>query len=202
LDSVTIKGDVELLEVESASDLHRFIMFPFGLYKGDPNWVAPLISERKAFLDRHKNPFYRAAKVRFFMARRNGEYVGRIATCINYNHNEFHQEKTGFFGFLDVIDDYEVAGLLFKVAMITLKSDGMDRMMGPANFSTNHEIGMLIEGYDSPPMVMMTYNKPYYNDFAERFGLKKAKDLIAFRIDRRPSGRGTPGRATASRTPR
>ena len=184
MDSVTVKGDVELLEVESASDLHRFILFPFGLYKNDPNWVAPLISERKAFFDRHKNPFYRAAKVRFFMARRKSEYVGRIATCINYNHNEFHQEKTGFFGFLDVIDDYDVAALLFKVAMITLKADGMDRMMGPANFSTNHEIGMLVEGYDSPPMVMMTYNKPYYNDFAERFGLKKIKDLLAFRIDR------------------
>lgn len=182
MDTITTKGDIELLEVISAADLKKFIMFPFSLYKNDPNWIPPLISERKAFFDRQNNPFYRGARTRLFMARRKGEYVGRIATCVNYRHNEFHQEKTGFFGFFDVIDDYSVAEVLFKVAMITLKAEGMERMMGPANFSTNHEVGMLIEGYDSPPVVMMTYNKPYYNDFAEQFGLKKTKDLVAFKI--------------------
>jgi hypothetical protein len=180
---VTTTGDVELLEVIGNADLDRFIKFPFALYAWDPNWVPPLISERKAFFNRKKNPFYRGAKVRLFMARRQGTYVGRIATCVNYSHNEFHMEKTGFFGFFDVIDDYTVAELLFKVALIKLKADGMDRMVGPANFSTNHEVGMLIEGYDAPPVIMMTYNKPYYNDFAERFGLRKVKDLLALRMD-------------------
>jgi GNAT superfamily N-acetyltransferase len=183
LDNVTTKGDIELLEVENSSDLNHFIKLPFSIYEDDPNWVPPLISERKAFFDRKKNPFYRAAKTRLFLARKKGRYVGRIATCINYNHNEYHQEKVGFFGFFDVIDDYEVADVLFKVALITVKAEGMERMIGPANFSTNHEVGMLIEGYDSPPSVMTTYNRPYYNDFAERFGLKKIKDLLAFRID-------------------
>jgi GNAT superfamily N-acetyltransferase len=184
LNIVTAKDDIKLLEVENSSDLNRFIKLPFSIYKDDPNWVPPLISERKGFFDKSKNPFFRAAKTRLFLARKNGEYVGRIATCINYNHNEYHQEKTGFFGFFDVIEDYEVARVLFKVALITLKAEGMEQIIGPANFSTNHEVGMLIEGYDFPPAVMMTYNKPYYNDFAERSGLRKARDLLAFRIFR------------------
>lgn len=184
MDIVTTKGDIELCEVENSSDLYHFIKLPFTLYRDDPNWVPHLISERKAFFDRKKNPFYRAAKTRLFLARRRGKYVGRIATCINFNHNEYHQEKVGFFGFFDVINDSEVADVLFRVAMITIKAEGMERMIGPANFSTNHEVGMLVEGYDSPPAVMMTYNKPYYNELAEKFGLRKIKDLLAFRIDR------------------
>lgn len=184
MEPVTTKDNIELLEVASSGDLKKFIKLPFAIYKNDPNWVPPLISERKAFFDRRKNPFYRSAKVRLFMARKNDQFLGRIATCINYSYNEYHQDKIGFFGFFDFFEDYDVAALLLKVAMLTLKADGMEKMVGPANFSTNHEVGMLIEGYDSPPVLMMTYNKPYYNDFAERFGLKKAKDLIAYRIDR------------------
>lgn len=183
MEVISAKGDVEILEVQGASDLAKFIKLPFALYRDDPNWVPPLISERKAFLDRSKHPFYRTAKVRLFLARRKEHLVGRIATCINYIHNEYHMEKTGFFGFFDVIDDYEVAEVLLKVALITIKAEKMTQMIGPANFSTNHEVGMLVEGYDSPPVIMMTYNKPYYNDFVERFGLKKVKDLLAFRID-------------------
>lgn len=182
MDTVTTKNDIDILEVENGSDLTAFIKIPFDIYKDDPNWVPPLISERREFFNKKKNPFYRAAKTRLFVARRAGNYVGRIATCINYNHNEYHQEQTGFFGFFDCIEDYEVAELLFKIALITIKKEGMDKMIGPASFSTNHEVGMLIENYDEPPMLMMSYNKPYYNDFAEKFGLRKAKDLVAFKI--------------------
>jgi len=182
VDIVTTTGDIDILEVESDSDLRRFIRLPFALYRDDPNWVPPLISERKAFFNRKTNPFFRAAKILLLLARRKGQYVGRIATCVNFQHNEYHQETTGFFGFFDVINDYAVAEVLLKVAMIKIKAEGMTQMVGPANFSTNHEVGMLTEGYDSPPVVMMTYNKPYYNDFVERFGLKKIKDLLAFKI--------------------
>jgi GNAT superfamily N-acetyltransferase len=183
LDTVTIKGEIELLEARRQSDINQFIKIPFSIYKEDANWIAPLISERKEFFNRKKNPFYRAAKTRLFLAKKKGKYVGRIATCVNFNHNEFHEEKTGFFGFFDVVDDYEVASLLLKVAMITIKGEGMEQMVGPANFSTNHEVGMLVEGYDSSPVIMMTYNRPYYSNFVEQFGLKKVKDLLAFRID-------------------
>ncbi len=160
-----------------------FIKLPFDLYRDDPNWIPPLISERKTFFDPAKNPFFRTAKTRYFLARRGQQLVGRIATCVNYTHNEFHMETTGFFGFFDVIEDYAVAEILLKTAMIKLKAEGMTQMVGPANFSTNHEVGMLIEGYDLPPSVMMTYNKPYYNEFVVRFGLKKTKDLLAFLIN-------------------
>ncbi|UCD17218.1 MAG: N-acetyltransferase [Candidatus Zixiibacteriota bacterium] len=174
--------DIEIIEVSSPKLLEKFITLPFKLYAGDPNWVPPLISERRQFFNRKKNPFYRAAKTRLFLARRGNNFVGRIATCINFNHIEFHGEQVGFFGFFDSLDDYDVASKLLKVAMITLKSEGMEKMRGPANFSTNHEIGFLIEGFDSPPVVMMTYNRPYLPKLAERFGLKKVMDLHAYLI--------------------
>ncbi len=180
-------GSVEVIEVESPKLLERFIKLPWKLYKNDPNWVAPLLSERKEFFDKEKNPFFRTAKTKLFLARQDGAYVGRIATCINFNHNEYHGENIGFFGFFDTVDDYEVARALLKVAMITLKSDGVTAMRGPANFSTNHEIGFLVDGFDSPPVIMMTYNPPYLPKFAEKFGLKKVMDLYAYMLtDKQP----------------
>ncbi len=176
------KQPPEIIEVDSPGLLNKFILYPFKLYKDDPNWVPPLIMERKEFFDKKKNPFFRGAKVKMFLALREGQIVGRIASCINYNHTEFHGEKTGFFGFFDCIDDYSVAEKLLKVVMITLKSEGMETMRGPASFSTNHEIGFLIEGFDSPPTVMCTYNKPYLPKLAEKFGLKKVMDLNAYYI--------------------
>lgn len=175
-------ADVEVVEVESKAQMRRFIDYPNQLYKNDPNYVAPLTMERNEFFDIPKNPFYRKATVKFFLAMRGDEVVGRVATCVNYVHNEFHQEKTGFFGFLDTPDDADIAARLLKVAMITLKIEGMERMRGPMNFSTNHETGFLIEGFDTPPTIMMTYNKPYQPAVAEKFGLKKVMDLLAYRL--------------------
>jgi len=173
---------IEVVEVESASQLRRFIAYPNELYKDDPNYVAPLTSERLEFFDFKKNPFYRSAKAKLFLARQNGQIAGRIATCVNFNHNEFHGEQAGFFGFFDCPDNYEIASMLLKVAMITLKREGMEKMRGPMSFSTNHECGFLIEGFDSPPVVMMPYNQPYLPKLAERFGLKKAMDLLAYKL--------------------
>ncbi len=175
-------SEVEVVEVESKGQLKQFIKYPYRLYKDDPNYVPPLLIERYEFFDKKKNPFYRGAKTKLFLAMRDGEVCGRIATCINFKHNQYHEERIGFFGFFDTPDDYEIASKLLKVAMITLKKDGMERMRGPMNFSTNHEIGFLVEGFDSPPMVMMTYNRPYQPKFAERFGLKKVMDLLAYKI--------------------
>jgi len=173
---------IDVVEVESAAQLKAFITYPNRLYRDDPNYVTPLLSERKEFFDKEANPFYRSARTQLFLAVREGKVVGRIATCISYRHNEYHQEQTGFFGFFDTADDYEVAQMLLKVAMITLKKSGMERMRGPMNFSTNHECGFLVEGFDSPPMVMMTYNYPYQVKLAEKFGLKKTMDMLAFSI--------------------
>ncbi len=173
---------IEVVEVESSSHLKKFITYPNKLYQGDSNYVTPLLSERKEFFDRQKNPFYKTSSVKLFLAMENGEVVGRIATCINYNHNQFHEEQIGFFGFFDCPDDYEIASTLLKVAMIELKRQGMEKMRGPISFSTNHECGFLVEGFDSPPSVMMTYNQPYLPKLAEKFGLKKVMDLLAFKI--------------------
>jgi hypothetical protein len=179
-----MSNSIEVIEVESSRQLKAFIMLPFRLYKDEPYWVPPLISERQQFFDKEKNPFYRGAKTKLFLAMKGGEIVGRIATCINYYHNEFHMDKVGFFGFFETIDDFEVASKLLKVAMITLKSEGMEIMRGPMNFSTNHEIGFLIEGFDKPPTVMNPYNKPYLPKLAEKFGLKKVMDLNAYLVSK------------------
>jgi hypothetical protein len=175
---------IEVIEVDSPGLLNTFIKLPYKFYKDEPHWVPPLISERKQFFNKKKNPFYRGAKTKLFLAMKDGKAVGRIATCVNFYHNEFHQEKVGFFGFFESIDDYEVASKLFKVAMITLKSEGMEKMRGPTNFSTNHEIGFLIEGFDLPPTVMNPYNKPYLPKLAEKFGLKKVMDLNGYLISK------------------
>ncbi len=177
-------GKVEVVEVESKGQLKQFITYPNKLYAGDENYVTPLLMERKEFFDTEENPFYRVARTKLFLAMRGNEVVGRIATCIYYRHNEYHDEQTGFFGFFDTPDDEEISHKLLKVAMITLKKAGMDKMRGPMNFSTNHECGFLLEGFDSPPMVMMTYNHPYQVRLAESFGLKKAMDLLAFTINK------------------
>ncbi|RKX26035.1 MAG: N-acetyltransferase [Candidatus Zixiibacteriota bacterium] len=176
-------SNVDVVEVETKAQLKQFITYPNRLYKGDANYVTPLLMERKEFFDTQTNPFFRSAKTHLFLAKRNGEVVGRIATCVNYRHNEFHMEKTGFFGFFDTPDDENISQVLLKVAMITLKKAGMDKMRGPMNFSTNHECGFLVKGFDSPPMVMMTYNYPYQVTLAEKFGLKKVMDLYAYRVD-------------------
>lgn len=178
-------NSVHVIEVESSAQLKQFIRFPYRLYRDDPNFVPPLLVERKEFFDFKSHPFYRGARVKLFIAKKNGEIVGRVATCVNFRHNTYHEDKTGFFGFLDTIDDQEVASKLLKVSIITLKQEGMERMRGPMNFSTNYECGFLVEGYDSPPVVMMTYNKPYQVRLAESFGLKKVMDLVAYEVVRK-----------------
>lgn len=174
--------EIQIDEVRSKADLKRFIKFPWQIYSGNPNWVPPLLIDRYEFFDREKNPFFRHAEVTLFLARYQGKILGRIATCINRAYNEHHQDKVGAFGFFEVVENYDVAYRLLKTAMITLAGHGMEVMRGPLNFSTNHECGLLVDAFDSPPVVMMTYNPPYYVDFFDRFGLKKCKDLLAFKL--------------------
>jgi GNAT superfamily N-acetyltransferase len=121
--------------------------------------------------------------VRYFLALRNGKPVGRICGIVNDLHNEFHEEKAGFFGFFDCENDPETAEALLRSAEEYVRGEGMDLIRGPMNFSTNDEVGLLIEGFDSLPAFMMTYNPPYYIPLYEKLGLKKAEDLIAFYLD-------------------
>ena len=184
---------IEITQVASPKDLGLFIGFQFKLYRDDPNWVAPLWFERRAFFNPKKNPFYDHADVALWLARRDGEVVGTISSHIDHLHNETHAEKIGMFGFFESIDDQEVPEALLSHAKAWVASRGMRALRGPLNFSMNHECGLLLDGTLGPPMVMMTYNPPYYARMFEKFGLKKAMDLYAYKgflnqFNRNPSG--------------
>lgn len=187
------KRPVSVRPVRTKGDLMRFIKFPFRLYKDDPYWVPPLIFERKAFFNPKKNPFYRHAEVELFLAEREGEVVGTISAHINYTHNEFHNEQVGFFGFFEVVEDYEVAKALLDTACEWVARRGMKAIRGPMNFSVNEECGLLVDGFDSPPVIFMTYNPRYYQAFLERYGMVKAMDLWAYNMDIEYVGRDMSG---------
>ncbi len=176
-------SDITIKTVENKNDLMRFIKFQWKIYNGDPNWVPPLIIDRKKILSKEKNPFFKHSEAEYFLAEKNGELVGRIAAIKNDLHNKHHNDKVGFFGFFESINDQEVANALFDKAKSWLKAKGLDKMRGPANPSSNDEYAMLIEGFDSPPQLLMTYNPKYYLDLCENYGFKKAKDLYAYILE-------------------
>ena len=166
--------------VQSSQDMEEFIRFPFEVYRGDTNWVPFLLSERRKFLDPKHNPFFDHADVALWLARRNGELVGTISSHIDHLHNQVHDDKIGMFGLFDLVNDYAVAEALLSTARDWVGKRGMTALRGPLSFSQNHECGLLVDGFDGPPAVMMTYNPRYYIDFYERFGLTKAMDLYAY----------------------
>lgn len=171
---------VRIEKVTSKKDLKAFIKFPWEVYKGDPNWVAPLIMDVKEKLDKKKNPFFEHSKMELFLAYKNGKITGRIAAIIDDMHNEFHDEKVVFFGMYECFDDLETSQALLDQVVAWGLERGMDTLRGPMNLSMNDECAFLLEGFDSPPMIMMTYNPPYYLDLMEKYGLVKVKDLYAF----------------------
>ncbi|MBI4520454.1 MAG: N-acetyltransferase [Gemmatimonadetes bacterium] len=134
----------------------------------------------KELLDRRKHPFHQHAEVAYFLAERDGRTAGRVAAVVNHRHNEFHQERTGFFGFFESERDLEVAGALLRSACDWLARRGMERARGPMNFSTNEECGLLVDGFATPPAIMMTHNPRYYADLLEASGFRKERDLLAY----------------------
>ncbi|HLV60985.1 MAG TPA: hypothetical protein VKY51_06230 [Fredinandcohnia sp.] len=167
--------------VTTPEDLDTFIRLPERLYAGDPNFVPPLYMERRDFLDPKKNPFFEHADVALFLAREGNRVVGRIAASIDRNYNAFHDVKVGWFGMYEAEDDDAIAEALFSEARKWVRARGMTQILGPANFTSNHDWGLLVEGFDAPPVVMMPYNPRYYvRHFEEVMGLSKAKDLWAF----------------------
>lgn len=174
--------ETNIIEVKDWKWKKRFIDFPHDLYAGDPNYVPEIYLGQKDLLSEKSNPFFQHAKVALFLALRNGEIVGRIAAIRNGQYIDFYEKNAGFFGFFDVIDDYEVAKLLLDTATGWLQKQGLNSVVGPANFSTNDTAGLLVEGFDTPPVVMMTYNRPYYADFLDRYGFQKQMDLWAYLV--------------------
>ena len=174
--------EVVVSRVQSKSDLKAFISLPWQIYRGDKNWVPPLRRSLKNRLDLSKHPFLDSADAALFIARRDGRIVGSIAAINNRNHVDFHKEPVGFFGFFECIQDQEVAEALFSHAAEWLKTRKLEIMRGPMSYSTNEECGLLIDGFNRPPVIMMPYNPRYYVDLIERFGFKKTKDLLAYEI--------------------
>jgi len=176
-------SEIKIRTVSSKKDLMTFIKFPWKIYKNDPNWVPPLLMDKMKILNKEKNPFFQHAEAEYFLAERDSELVGRIAAVKNDLHNKYHNDNVGFFGFFECINDQQVANKLFDTAKDWLKAKGFSQMRGPANPSSNDEYAMLLEGFDDPPRLLMTYNPKYYLDLCENYGLKKAKDLYAYKLE-------------------
>ncbi|MFH1958129.1 MAG: hypothetical protein ABIJ15_06600 [bacterium] len=184
---------MEIKQVQTAGQLKQFILLPYKVYKNDPFWVPPLMSETKELFS-SENPFWKHSVKALFIVYDGKNAVGRIAAIIDENHNKFHGEKCGFFGFFECFENVEISRLLFQASEIWLREKGMKIVRGPVNPSTNDECGLLIDGFDDPPQIMMTYNKPYYVDFITDGGFYKAKDLLAFimNVGEGPAGRLMP----------
>jgi len=168
--------------VETVEDRKALLSFPWTVYKDNPFWVPPIFSERMHFTDPEKNPFFQHAEAQFYMALRGEEIVGTIAVFTNHLHNEYHQENIAFFGFFEVLEDYEAAEQLIKTAEDWARERGHTALRGPAQWSTNDECGLLVDGFDDCPRILMTYNPSYYVDFIEKAGYKYARDLWAYKL--------------------
>jgi GNAT superfamily N-acetyltransferase len=173
---------ISIIEVKSGKDKKHFIDFPHDLYAGDPNYVPEIYIGQKELLDEKKNPFFQHSKAQLYLALQDGKIVGRIAAIRNNEYNRFANANAGFFGFFEAIEDYELAKALLDTASAWVKKEGLDAVLGPTNFTTNDVAGLLVEGFDRPPVVMMAYNKPYYAAFLERYGFTKQMDMLAYHV--------------------
>src|ERR1035437_6389450 len=174
---------ITVKKVTTSNDLSDFIDFPHHLYKNDSNYVPELFIAQRDLLDSKKHPFFKHSKLDLFLAKKDSIVVGRIAAVRNNNHINYTNSKEGFFGFFDVVDDYSVAEKLFDKASEWVKNEGLTSIVGPTNFSTNETCGLLVDGFDSPPVVMMTYNKNYYQEYVEKYRFRKKMDLIAYNLN-------------------
>ncbi|MDX1642098.1 MAG: GNAT family N-acetyltransferase [Balneolaceae bacterium] len=144
--------------------------------------MAPLLMEQKKLIDEKKNPFYNNAEIALFLAKLNGEIAGRIAAIIDHRYNEYHNTKTGFFGFFESIDNENTSNLLFKVAEDWLRDKGMKDVLGPSNPGMMDEIGFLVDGFEKYPSILMPYHKPYYDKLAKTAGYEKEMDLLTYLV--------------------
>ena len=174
---------VEIKQHQPGEDLKDFIQVAFEVYRDDPAWVPPLHMEISDRLSPKKNPFFEHAEVALFTAWKDGKAVGRISAQIDHEHLRIHQDNAGFFGFFDTLDDQEVASALVAAAEEWLVGHGMTVMRGPFSLSINEETGMLVEGFDSPPTIMMSHHHSYQEALAEGAGLQKVKDCYGWKYD-------------------
>ena len=174
---------VEIRPVRTRSDLNAFIKLPLAIYRNEPRWVAPLLMDVKKRLNRSQNPFFEHAEAEFFLARRDGRPVGRISAHIDRHLNEFQNNDWGLWGWFECEDDPEAATALFAAAEGWLRDRGRGTMIGPMDYTTNDECGLLIEGHERPPLILCPWHHPYYQRLAEEeLGLQKAMDLYMWSL--------------------
>lgn len=170
---------MKIAQVKDRSDLKEFIKVPWKIYECNTYWVPPLIKDQEKVLT-PVNPFFKHAEVALFIAKDNSVPVGRIAAIVDYNYQDYYKEKAGAFGFFESIDNYHVARDLFDCAVDWLKTKKVEMVVGPLNPSTNEECGLLVEGFNQSPSIMMPYNHSYYSGFIEKYGFNKERDLLAY----------------------
>jgi GNAT superfamily N-acetyltransferase len=180
-------SQLEIRPVRSRRDLMRFIRLPWRIYRNSPQWVPPLIFERKQFLNRKKNPLFGHGDMQLYIAWRGSTAVGRIAAIYDEDFNQHHGHRWGIFGFFECDNDQEAASALVEAARGWLEERGYDRMVGPFDGTMNDEAGVLIEGFERKPMVKQPWHHPYYQDLIEGAGLSKAIDLYMWtlQVDKR-----------------
>lgn len=185
-------SSIEIRPVRTRRELGSFIRLPWRLYRGSASWVPPLISERKRHLDRGRNPFFEHAEAEYFLAWRDGVPMGRITAHVDHLLNDFQDNRWGLFGFFECEQNPAAAQALLDAAEAWLRERDRDRMLGPLDFSTNHESGLLIEGHELPPQILENWHHPYYRQLLEGQGLVKAMDLYKWEIMRDDRGQMLP----------
>jgi len=172
---------MEVVRVEPGRDLARFIRLPFRIYERDPRWVAPLPSDERTRLTPGKNPYFDHAEAAYFLARENGRDAGRISASVDRNYDSIHGERQATFGFFEA-ESEAAARALLAAAESWSREKGAEVQRGPMSFTNNDDVGLLIDGFDEPPVLLMPYNPPVYREWIERAGFEKAKDLYAWTI--------------------
>lgn len=176
-------ANVTIRPVRTRRELKRFVKVPFHLHRDSPQWVPPLIFDRMQFLNRAKNPYFEHAEAEYFIAECEGEPVGRITVQVDERWDEYQGGSDGMFGFFETIDDREVAAALLGAAEEWLRSRGRTRMLGPMDFTTNDELGILIEGFEIRPMILQPWHPPYYRELLDELGYGKAMDLLMWHLE-------------------
>ncbi len=179
---------IEIRQVRNKKEKREFITFAWQIYRKDPElnkyWVPPVIDDYMKTLDTEKFPLYDHAELAMFTAWKDGVMAGTVAAVENRRHNEVHHDRVGFWGFFECVNDQDVANALFEAAAGWLKKRGINAMRGPVSPSMNDQCGMLTKGYDSPPVFLMLYNPPYYNDLVLNYGHHVGQELLAWYIDK------------------
>ena len=175
-------ASVTIRPVRTKRELKRFVKVPFALHREHPQWVAPLVFERMEFLNREKNPYFEHAEAEYFVAERDGEAVGRITAQVDRNWDETQGGNDAMFGFFESDEDGEVTAALLEAACEWARGKGRERILGPMDFTTNDEIGVLIEGYELRPMILENWHPPFYKDLIEQQGFGKAMDLLMWEL--------------------